>query len=247
MSERSRVITIDGPAASGKGTLARLLSADLGYYLLDSGLLYRIVALVTWQSGLNLNDPEEVAEFANSRMRFRVDSDTESSPEENLKTVSISKHVGQEDSVRIDDANVNLQLRSHEIGTQAATIAAIPELREVMIPIQRAQVRGKGLVADGRDMGTVIFPDADLKIYLDASVEERARRRALELESRGEKVNVDQIRVDLIERDRMDQERAVAPLRPAEDAVVIDATRLSIEDVFAKAKQHVNLIVDGGD
>ena len=239
MSLPSRVITIDGPAASGKGTLARNLSADLGFYLLDSGLLYRIVALAAWQRGIDLHHANEMVDFTQNHLVFWVN---ESGNHESVKDsieIHIYKHVGLEDSVRIDDVNVNLQLRSHEIGSKASIVAAIPDIRQVLIPIQRSQVQGAGLVADGRDMGTVIFPDADVKFYLDADLAERARRRTLEIKLRGESADFEQIQSDLAERDRQDQQRAVAPLKVAEDSVVVDATNLTIHEMVTLARSTV--------
>lgn len=235
------VITIDGPAASGKGTLAKHLSAELQFFLLDSGLLYRIVAFEALRQGLDLHQPNGIVEMVATRLVFKVNSvDVKPVDHEEPTEVHIFKYVGLEDSVRVGDVNVNLQLRSHELGTQASIVAAIPKLRSLLIPIQRAQARSEGLVADGRDMGTVVFPDAQVKFYLDASIEERARRRALELELRGERVDIKQIEKDLQERDQSDFEREVAPLIPAKDAIHIDATKLNIEEMVKTARQHIH-------
>ena len=212
------VITIDGPTASGKGTVAARVAALLGFHLLDSGALYRLTALVSIQQGVLPDDDAALAEIASTLdIRF---TDTD---------------------ILLAGNDVADDIRAEEIGLRASAIAVHGKVRDALIARQRAFRTAPGLVADGRDMGTVIFPDAGLKVFLTASVAARAERRHKQLISKGISSNIADLRADLEARDARDQSRAVSPLMPADDAVLLDNSDLSIEDTVAvvlEAWQH---------
>ncbi|MGE0800947.1 MAG: (d)CMP kinase [Lautropia sp.] len=200
------VITIDGPTASGKGTIAAGVAARLGFNYLDSGALYRLVALQAQRSGADLDDEAAIAALARS--------------------LAPLFDAGR---IWLDGAEVTDAIRQESIGAAASQLAVLPAVRTALVATQRRFRAPPGLVADGRDMGTVIFPDADLKVFLTADVESRAERRYKQLIAKGFSANITDLLRVLRERDARDSNRAVAPLRPAEGAVVIDSTRLSIE------------------
>jgi len=209
------VIAIDGPGGSGKGTLAVRLATHLGWNFLDSGALYRLTALAVMKNDVPLDNEAALGEAAAGLdIRFEAGSD----------------------GVRafLDGEDVSDSLRSEETGILASKIAATPAVRAALVKRQRQFRRLPGLVADGRDMGTVIFPDADIKIFLTASAEIRAQRRHKQLKEKGENVNLSRLFREIKARDLRDQSRAIAPLRPAEDAVIIDSTNLSIDEVLKK-------------
>ena len=208
------VITIDGPSGSGKGTLSRKLAQHLGYAFLDSGALYRILALTAHKHAVELDDIARLAELA-------VDLDV---------TFDIASHHGER--VLLEGKDVTLDVRTESCGNDASKIAALPQVREALLARQRGFRRSPGLVADGRDMGTVVFPDAKLKIFLTANQEERARRRHKQLKQQGIGVSLESLLRELAERDKRDANRGVAPLKPAEDAIIVDSTALSIQEVF---------------
>jgi cytidylate kinase len=214
------VITLDGPLGSGKGTIAAKLADLLGWHLLDSGALYRLVAIAALDAGVDPADADGLARLA-----------------EGLQA-EFSREDG-EVVARLAGADVRDRLRSQEVSYMASRVAAVQRVRTVLASRQRAFARQPGLVADGRDMGTVIFPHADLKIYLTASVEERAMRRYKQLKEKGESVNLSRLFRDIETRDQRDMTRAVAPLRPAADSVVIDSTGLSINEVLEKVVKLV--------
>jgi CMP/dCMP kinase len=195
------VIAIDGPSGSGKGTIARRVAAALGYHLLDSGALYRLVALAGLRRGLSPDD-----------QAFDMDE-------------------AGEERILLDGDEVTLEVRTEAAGGEASRVAAMPAVRTALLTRQHAFARPPGLVADGRDMGTVVFPGAPLKIYLTASADERARRRHKQLKEKGLTVTIAGLSQEIRERDLRDSSRPVAPLRPAEDAVLLDSTGLSIEQV----------------
>ncbi|MFZ5589871.1 MAG: (d)CMP kinase [Pseudomonadota bacterium] len=209
------VITIDGPSGSGKGTISQIVARRLGWHFLDSGALYRLTALAARRAGVALDDETRLAQLARG-LDVRFDAAQDSTAESKI-------FLGADD--------VTAALRSEECGNAASKVAALPALRAALLERQRAFRRPPGLVADGRDMGSVIFPDAALKIFLTASPEVRARRRHKQLKEKGMDVNIIDLISDIAERDARDSTRSVAPLKPAPDAVVIDTSDLSIEDV----------------
>ena len=213
MSRLVPVIAIDGPSGSGKGTIARQVASSLGWHLLDSGALYRLLALAAGRHGIALDNAKEVAELA-ARLDVRFDSDASSG-----------------DSVWLDGEPVSSELRTEEAGKGASTVAALQPVRDALLELQRGFRKPPGLVADGRDMGTHVFPDAALKVFLTASAEERARRRHKQLNDKGIDVSLAALSRDIEDRDRRDSERSVAPLRPAEDARILDSSGKSIEAV----------------
>jgi cytidylate kinase len=207
------VITIDGPSGSGKGTIARQVAAALGWHLLDSGALYRLLALAAVRRGIELDDTVRLAQLAaNLDVRFGVDAEGE-------------------ELVLLDGAPVGGELRTEEAGRGASTVAALQPVRDALLTLQRSFRKRPGLVADGRDMGTHVFPQAALKVYLTASAEERARRRHKQLKDKGIDVSLAALSRDIEDRDRRDSERSVAPLRPAEDARILDSSDQSIAAV----------------
>jgi CMP/dCMP kinase len=213
MSEKILVVTIDGPSGSGKGTLSQLLAKQLGFHLLDSGALYRITALASLQNNIDLDNVEAVAGVAlNLQIRFDVSGD---------KTV-----------IFLEDKNVTDAIRSEAISMAASKVAAYPAVRSALLARQRAFATAPGLIADGRDMGTVVFPSAPVKLFLTASAEARAERRYKQLIAKGEIVDKAILVKEIQERDDRDTKRSVSPLVPASDAVIVDSTSMSIEQVF---------------
>jgi cytidylate kinase len=207
------VITIDGPSGAGKGTVCRLVAQRTGYHLLDSGSLYRLTALSAMRSGIDLNDMDCVAEVAQA-LDVRFDA------------------TDAETSIYLAGDDVTTLIRREEVGMNASKVAAYSPVRAALLDRQRAFARRPGLVADGRDMGTVVFPDAGVKVFLTASAEERARRRLLQLQEAGEAADMAAILADIRARDDRDSRRATAPLAAAPDAVLLDSTDLSIEQVL---------------
>ena len=210
------IITIDGPSGSGKGTIARRVASQLGWHLLDSGALYRLVGLVAGRQRL---DPANEAAHAHLA--------------ENLDVRFGMTDAGEE-QIWLEDAEVSTLIRSEQAGDGASRVAVMPGVRAGLLQRQRAFARPPGLVADGRDMGTVIFPSAGLKIFLTASPEERARRRYNQLKDKGLDANLAALSLEIAERDRRDASRAVAPLKPADDAVIVDSTSMTIDAVVAR-------------
>ncbi len=213
MSDDAPVIAIDGPSGSGKGTIARRVADALGFHLLDSGALYRLTALCADRHGVSLDDAAKLAELARS-LDVRFDTGADGS-----------------ERIWLEGDNVSVEIRTEGTGAGASTVAAIPAVRKALLVRQRAFQRPPGLVADGRDMGTQVFPSARLKIFLTASAEERARRRHKQLKDKGLDVSLAALSRDIEERDRRDSERSVAPLRPADDARLLDSSGQSIEAV----------------
>ena len=209
------VIAIDGPGGSGKGTITARLASHLGWHLLDSGALYRLTALASSRKKVALEDEAAVAEVAASLdIRFETEGD-------GVRAI-------------LDGKDVTDAIRNEDTGALASRVAALPAVRTALKSRQRRFRKSPGLVADGRDMGTVIFPEAGLKIFLTASAQIRAERRHKQLKEKGESVNLTRLFREIEARDLRDQSRSVAPLRPAEDAVIIDSTDLSIDEVFNK-------------
>ncbi|HFD91846.1 MAG TPA: (d)CMP kinase [Gammaproteobacteria bacterium] len=208
------VITIDGPGGSGKGTVSRRLARRLGWHFLDSGALYRLVGLAARRRGVDLGDEAALARLARDLdVRFEEDP------------------AAGEVRIWLEGEEVSDSLRSEACGEAASRVAALPAVREALLERQRAFRRPPGLVADGRDMGTVVFPSAALKIFLTASAEERARRRYKQLKDKGMDVRLNSLLEEIEARDARDMQRAHAPLKAAADAVRVDTTAMSIEEV----------------
>ena len=215
MADAVPVLAIDGPSGSGKGTVSRAIARRLGWHLLDSGVLYRLIALAAQQRKVALDDSEGLAQIA-------ATMDVKFAP------------IDDDEQVFLDGKEVSAELRTEACGDAASRIAPQEIVRQALINRQRAFAQAPGLVADGRDMGTVVFPQASLKVFLTASASERAVRRYKQLKDKGIDVSLAALSRDVDERDRRDAERDVAPLRPAEDARVLDSTGLSPEEVVAR-------------
>lgn len=211
------VVTIDGPGGSGKGTLSSLVAAELGWHLLDSGALYRIVAAMARRQAIDLTDEKSlVAMIPNLQIAF------------------------DGDRVDVNGDDLSVEIRTEEAGVAASQVAALPEVRDSILTLQKSFQRAPGLVADGRDMGTVVFPQAATKIFLDASAEVRANRRYKQLKNKGLSVNLRDLLEQIQERDARDRGRAVAPLKPAADALIIDSTQMTIEEVLQMIMAEVS-------
>jgi cytidylate kinase len=207
------VLTIDGPAGAGKGTISRQVAQRLKWSYLDSGALYRAVGIAASWEGIGLDEPEQLAQCA---------------ARTNIKFVT-QHH--DEPVIYINDIESSNEIRTELAGSMASALAAIPKVREALVDLQRSFRKNPGLVADGRDMGTVIFPDAPFKFFLTASAMERAQRRYKQLKDKGVSVKLDSLLHEIVVRDERDANRAVAPLRPADDAIIIDSTGMSITAV----------------
>ncbi|MDG6360649.1 (d)CMP kinase [Glaesserella parasuis] len=214
------VITVDGPSGAGKGTLCHTLAEKLGFDFLDSGAIYRILALAAVKQGIAFENETALAQLGRNL---------------NVKFVPENNEI----QVILDGENVGDQIRTAQAGQNASKIAVYPQVREALLQRQRDFRSPKGLIADGRDMGTVVFPGAEIKFFLDASAEERTKRRVKQLQEKGFNANFDEILAEIKERDFRDRNRPVAPLVPAKDAMILDSTHLSIEEVIQQALDYI--------
>lgn len=213
MLDRHAIITIDGPSGAGKSTISRLLAARVHFTYLDTGAMYRAAGLKAARSGIDLEDTAALAEML-EKLHIRLAPD------------------GHDDvRVYLDGEDVSSAIRTPEMGMVASKVSANPAVRKKLSQLQKEMGRHGAIVAEGRDMGTVVFPGADYKFYLDASPEERARRRCEQLREKGQQVDEKEILAQIIKRDRDDSARALAPLKPAEDAIIIDSSKMTIEAV----------------
>ena len=210
------VVTIDGPGGAGKGTVASAIAEIKGWHLLDSGALYRIIAVAGLRQSIPLDDAVALAKLC--------------------PRLDIVFGAGW---VRVSGDDFTDAIRTEDAGSSASIVAALPPVRDAILTLQREFRKAPGLVADGRDMGTIVFPDAPVKIFLDASAEARAERRYNQLKNKGLGVNLRGLLEQIQERDARDRERAVAPLRPAEDALIIDSTEMSIDAVVAMVMEQI--------
>ncbi len=219
------VITVDGPSGAGKGTLCQALAKELGWQLLDSGAIYRVLALAALHHHVDIQSEAALVPLAaNLDVRFVPEGDQ-------LKVI-------------LEGEDVSNEIRTETVGNTASQTATFPRVREALLRRQRAFRIAPGLIADGRDMGTVVFIDAPVKIFLDASAEERAHRRMRQLQDKGFNVNFERLLDEIQERDHRDRNRAVAPLVAAKDALILDSTSMSIKDVIAKALAYAKEILN---
>jgi len=210
--EKDLVIAIDGPAGAGKSTVAKIIAERLGYIYIDTGAMYRALTLKALSKNYNLEDEKELGDLAGST---------------DIKLVK----EGENNLVILDGEDVTAEIRDNKVSNNVSVVAKVAKVREEMVKLQREMAQSGGVVMDGRDIGTVVLPDADIKIFLTASVEERAQRRYDELIEKGEDVNLEQIEAEIIRRDNIDKNREVAPLTEAEDAIYVDTTKLDIGQV----------------
>lgn len=214
------IITVDGPSGAGKGTLCYALAEKLGYALLDSGAIYRVTALAALQRKTDLTNESALAELARHL-------DIQFIPQNG------------EVNILLAGMNVSHLIRTQEAADAASKVAVFPEVRSALLQLQQDFAKNDGLIADGRDMGTVVFPNAQVKLFLDASAEERAKRRYKQLQNKGINGNFEQILAEIKERDFRDRNREVAPLKPADDALLLDSTTLSIGEVIDRALAYI--------
>ena len=224
-TRRRPVVAIDGPAGAGKSTVTKAVASALGYVLVDTGALYRAVALAAKRAGLSFDDVEGVGALSEALVA--------------RDAVRLAGGGDGNARVLLDGEDVSGAIRTQELGQGASKVSAQPRVRAALLELQRAAGRDGGVVLEGRDIGTVVFPDAEVKLFLTASVDERARRRFEQLKAAGEPAELEAVRIDVIERDRRDSTRPIAPLRQAADAVVIDSSALDIGEVVARIVGHV--------
>ena len=217
------IITIDGPVGSGKGSLAVMLARHLNFHLLDSGALYRVLALAITKHGVNVDDEASIQKIA-------VD----------LNVSFKEKVIGEPAAIILDNQDVSYEIRQEECGSLASVISAYPAVRAALMGRQREFLKSPGLVADGRDMGTVVFPDADIKFFLTATQEIRALRRSKQLQDKHCSVNLTSLLDEIKSRDDRDINRLISPLKPANDAIVIDSSAMTINQVFNKMVEVIH-------
>ena len=218
------VVTIDGPSGSGKGTVAALLARELGWKLLDSGALYRLTALTAINHGVDFTDESSLEVLAG-----------------HLDVQFVPAEQGNGMAIILEGERVGEMLRTEEVGAMASKVAALSGVRNALLQRQRDFAEPPGLIADGRDMGTVVFPESALKVFLTASAEERAKRRYEQLQQKGIDASFDRLLADIQARDERDTQRSVAPLRPADDAIILDSTRMTIHEVFNAVLEQMRL------
>ena len=216
----NKIITVDGPSGAGKGTLCYALAEKLGFALLDSGAIYRVTALAALKRNADLTNETALADLAR-----------------HLDIQFVPKN--GEVNVLLGGMDVSHLIRTQEVADAASKVAVFPQVRAALLQLQQDFAKNDGLIADGRDMGTVVFPDAQVKLFLDASAEERAKRRYKQLQNKGINGNFAQILAEIKERDLRDRNRAVAPLKPADDAFLLDSTTLSIDEVIGQALDYI--------
>lgn len=223
----SLVVAIDGPAGAGKSTIAKMVAAKLGLKYIDTGAMYRALTLKALTIGIDCDDAAGLMELlAQSKFEFPV-----------------ANNVGSP-AILLDGRDVSALIRLPEVSQKVSRVAMVPEVRRELVRIQREQAAGGGIVMDGRDIGTVVLPEADVKIFLTASLEERARRRYIELRRKGLPATLEQIKKEIAERDKLDQERKDSPLQAASDAICIDTTGFSPEEIVA---QIIHLCAERGE
>jgi CMP/dCMP kinase len=225
MSRVRPVVAIDGPAGAGKSTVTMRVAAALGYFVVDTGALYRTVALVVERAGIDFDDAERVGPLAEAlvaRDAVKLEGDSRGGSR-----------------VVLDGADVSTLIRTPSLSQGASRVSAQPRVRAALLELQRGAGRSGGVVLEGRDIGTIVFPDAEAKVFLTASVEERARRRYEELRASGADADLESVKRDVMERDQRDSTRPIAPLKKAADAVVVDSSELSIDQVVARIVEHV--------
>jgi CMP/dCMP kinase len=225
MTRLRPVVAIDGPAGAGKSTVTKLVARALGYVLVDTGALYRTVALAAKRKGFDFDDIEQVGPLAEALAQRGA--------------VSLAGDAAGGVRVLLDAEDVSQAIRTQELGQGASKVSAQPRVRAALLELQRSAGRAGGVVLEGRDIGTVVFPDAEAKIFLTASVDERARRRFEQLRLQGEPADLAEVTREVVERDRRDSTRPIAPLKQAADAVVVDSSSLSIEQVVEHIVGHV--------
>lgn len=217
------IVAVDGPAGSGKGTVTKRISEELGFLNLDTGATYRCLALETLRRGVNIEEEERIIEIANNI------------------SIKINK-VGNEDVVLLNNEDVSKEIRTKEVTSIVSQVSSIILVRERMVEVQRQLAKGKDVIVEGRDIGTVVFPNADIKIYLDASEEIRAERRYKENQEKGIATTYEEVLENVKMRDYNDMHKKVGALKKAEDAIVIDSTNLSIEEVVERIKNMIEKI-----
>ncbi|MBL6734477.1 MAG: (d)CMP kinase [Shewanellaceae bacterium] len=226
MTAKAPVVTIDGPSGVGKGTLCQLIAKRFGWHILDSGAIYRVLALAAQHHDVSVEDESGLSVLADHLdVQYKVDPTHQST------------------QVMLEGEDVSHAIRLSDCAIAASKIAVLPSVRNALLKRQQSFQTAPGLVADGRDMGTVVFPDAPVKIFLTATAEERAQRRFKQLREQGVGVNIDDILAQVRERDERDENRKVAPLEPAQDALVLDTTAMSVQDVFKIIEARINLVL----
>lgn len=220
----TNIITIDGPSGSGKGTLAMRLAEHYGYQLLDSGAIYRLLGLALFRQNLLSDLHDKLAECEHIAQHLNIDF------KQGVDAIAVF----------LDGEDVTALIRSEQVGEYASKVAVMPTLRSALLQRQKDFATGRGLIADGRDMGTVVFPNAVAKIFLTASAQSRAERRVKQLQNMQQNVNIDEVLSQIQARDKRDMERAVAPTKPADDAYLIDSSDLTIDDVFQLMVQYID-------